>query len=70
VSELALDDVQGHALVGELQDVGAGAVRHEAPAQSRARRSALEIDAGRESRPRPPSGAAADHAEQRADRIA
>jgi hypothetical protein len=40
VPELAQDDVQGHALVRELQSVGVPElVRHEAPADARARRA-------------------------------
>jgi hypothetical protein len=61
VSELALDDVERYALVRHLERVGVPELmRHKAPADTRPRRSPLEVCPGGRRRPRPTARPAAD----------
>jgi hypothetical protein len=66
--QLALDDVERHALAGQLECVRvAQLVRREPAPDARPRRAAAELAADSRGRPRPPAGAAVDDAEQRPD---
>ena len=65
VAELALDDVERHALAGELDGVRvAQLVRREAAPDTRLGGEPAELDAHVGARPRPPAGRAVDDAEQ------
>ena len=69
VAELALDDVQRHALARELDRVRVPElVRREAPPYAGPGRAEVERFAGGAGGPRAPAGTAVQHAEQRADR--
>src|SRR5215204_7824417 len=69
VAELALDDVQGHAFVGELEGVGvAELVRRKSPADSGMGREAVKREAHTGTGPAAAAGGAIDDAEQRPDR--
>ena len=69
VAELALDDVERHALAGELDRVGvAQLVRREPAPHARLGGEPAELDAHAGARPRPPARGAVDDAEQRPDR--
>jgi hypothetical protein len=69
MAELALDDVQRHALTRELERVRvAQLVRREPTPDARLVREAPEFAADGGARSRPPAGRAVDDAEQRPDR--
>jgi hypothetical protein len=69
MAQLALDDVERHALVGELDGVGvAQLVGCEAARTAAFRGDAPQLRAGGVARPGPAAGPTVDHAQQRADR--
>ncbi len=66
--KLPLDDVQRHALAGELDRVRvAELVRRETSPHSSPGRERAELAANRGAWPRPTAGRSVDHAEQRSD---
>ena len=69
VAELALDDVQRHALAQQLERMRVTQlVRRESPSHTCVSRPTMQHRARRRGAPRATARAAVDHAEQRADR--
>jgi hypothetical protein len=69
VAELALDDVDGHALAREFDGVGMAELMGSEPAPNpRFGGELAQFGAGGGGGPSPPAGGAVDHTEQRADR--
>jgi hypothetical protein len=69
--QLALDDIERHPFVGELDGVGvAQLVGREPPPYPGLGGDATELRAGGVARPRPATGPSVNHAQQRSDRHA